>query len=107
MGAVIKQFGITYGTTDTVWIVPYPHWVDTRLPGVWAGIPNRDFAVWPENLATTLEFGGPKLFIVNVEDESGRTTLEELYPEGSWSRFTSATGLEGKDFLIYFVLPEE
>ncbi len=107
MGAVIKQFGITYGTTDTVWIVPYPHWVDTRLPGVWAGIPNRDFGVWPENLATTLEFGGPKLFIVNVEDESGRTTLEELYPEGSWSRFTSATGLEGKDFLIYFVLPEE
>ncbi len=107
MGAVIEQFGLTYGETDTVWIVPYPHWVDTRLPGVWAGIPNRDFGVWPENLETTLEASGPKLFIVNVQDETGKARLEELYPNGIWSRFVSETGLEGKDFLIYFVPPEE
>jgi hypothetical protein len=107
MGAVIKQFGLTYGETDTVWIVPYPHWVDTRLPGVWAGIPNRDFGVWPENLESTLEASGPKLFIVNVQDETGKARLEELYPMGIWSRFVSETGLEGKDFLIYFIPPEE
>jgi hypothetical protein len=107
MGAVIKQFGLTYGETDTVWIVPYPHWVDTRLPGVWAGIPNRDFGVWPENLESTLEASGPKLFIVNVQDETGKARLEELYPTGIWSRFISETGLEGKDFLLYFVPPEE
>ncbi len=107
MGAVIEQFGLTYGQTDTVWIVPYPHWVDTRLPGVWAGIPNRDFGVWPEQLEITLEAQGPKLFIVNVADETGQARLEELYPQGTWSRFASKTGLEGKDFLIYFVPPEE
>lgn len=107
MGAVIKQFGLTYGETDTVWIVPYPYWVDTRLPGVWAGIPNRDFGVWPENLEITLDASGPKLFIVNVEDETGKARLEELYPDGIWSRFVSETGLEGKDFLLYFVPPEE
>jgi hypothetical protein len=107
MGAVIKQFGITYGETDTVWIVPYPHWVDTRLPGVWAGIPNRDFGVWPENLEITLDSHGPKLFIVNVEDADGKQRLEELYPDGIWSRFISDTRLEGKDFLLYFVPPEE
>lgn len=103
MGAVIKQFGQANGETDTAWIVPYPYWVDTRLPGVWAGIPNRDFGVWPEDLETTLEARGPKLFIVNLLDEVGQARLEELYPSGTWSRFVSKTGLEGKDFLIYFV----
>jgi hypothetical protein len=106
MGAVIKQFGMTYGETDTAWIVPYPYWVDTRLPGVWAGIPNRDFGVWPEDLDITLDAHGPKLFIVNIEDEQGKQRLEELYPQGIWSLFTSRTGLEGKDFYIYFVPPE-
>ena len=75
MGAVIKQFGLTYGSTDNAWIVPYPYWVDTRLPGVWAGIPNRDFAVWPENFNTTLDVQGPKLFIVNVQDT---TSMDQL-----------------------------
>jgi hypothetical protein len=87
--------------------VPYPYWVDTRLPGVWAGIPNRDFGVWPEELDITLDAHGPKLFIVNIEDEQGKQRLEELYPQGIWSLFTSKTGLEGKDFYIYFVPPEE
>ncbi len=105
MGAVIEQFGLIYGETDTVWIVPYPYWVDTRLPGVWAGIPNRDFAAWPEQLETTLEVSGPKLFILNVEDASSLARLQELYPQGTCSRFVSETGLEGKDFLIYFVPP--
>ena len=50
MGEVIKEFGLVYGETDTVWIVPFPYWVDTRLPGVWAGIPNRDFADVPRPL---------------------------------------------------------
>lgn len=105
MGAFVEQFAQTYGTTDTVWIVPYPHWVDTRLPGVWAGIPNRDFAVWPEQLESTLDVSGPKLFILNVEDASSLARLQVLYPQGTWSRFVSETGLEGKDFIIYFVPP--
>jgi len=106
MGAVIKQFGQTYGSTDNAWIVPYPYWVDTRLPGVWAGIPNRDFALWPENFNTTQGVQGPKLFIVNTQDLAAEDTLKELYPQGAWSRFVSKTKLEGKDFMIFFVPPE-
>ncbi len=70
MGLVIKQFGLIYGETDTVWIVPFPYWVDTRLPGVWAGIPNRDFAMFPEHLPDTLQSTGTKLFMVkaNLQD---------------------------------------
>jgi hypothetical protein len=104
MGAVIQQFEATYATTDTVWIVPYPYWVDTRLPGVWAGIPNRDFAVWPDQFAGTQEYSGPKLFIVNIADDPNLQALEALYPSGVVSRFSS--GLEGKDFYMFFVPPE-
>jgi hypothetical protein len=107
MGAVIKQFGQTYGSTDNAWIVPYPHWVDTRLPGVWAGIPNRDFAIWPEDFNSTLNVQGSKLFIVDVEDAAAMDQLQVLYPHGVWSRYISKTKLEGKDFMILFVPPEQ
>ena len=107
MGAVIKQFGLTYGSTDNAWIVPYPYWVDTRLPGIWAGIPNRDFAISPQNLTTTLDNPGAKLFIVDVEDSASMDQLQALYPQGTWSRFVSRTKIESKDFMIFFVPPEQ
>lgn len=103
MGAVIEEFSNVYGSTDQTWIIPYPHWVDTRLPGSWAGVPNRDFGVWPENLQNTLVTPSPKLFIVNMADVTGQEALAVLYPEGSWSEYISKTGLKEKDFLIFFV----
>jgi len=107
MGAVIKQFGQTNGSTDNAWIVPYPYWVDTRLPGVWAGIPNRDFAIWPDSFNTTLDVHGPKLFIVNVVDTASIDQLKALYPQGVWSRYVSKTKMVGKDFMVFLVPPEQ
>ncbi|GAB4461062.1 MAG: hypothetical protein Kow0070_18160 [Anaerolineales bacterium] len=108
MGQVIKEFEQTYGRADTIWIVPYPHWVDTRLPAVWAGIPNRDMAMWRENLPSTLEVTGPKLFMVraNVEapefnDMETLNVLKALYPSGQLRLFDS--DVPGHDFWIYFV----
>jgi hypothetical protein len=108
MGAVIEQFKETYGETDTVWIVPFPHWVDTRLPGVWAGIPNRDFAMWRENLPETVQLPGPKLFMVKAnlqipeaDDQETLDVLKELYPNGSLEIHRS--DVEGHDFWIYSV----
>ncbi len=108
MGQVIKEFEQTYGRTDTVWIVPYPHWVDTRLPAVWAGIPNRDMAMWRDNLPSTLEAAGPKLFMVraNVEapefnDTETLNVLKALYPNGQLRLFDS--DVPGHDFWIYLV----
>ncbi len=103
MGDVIKYFGLTYGSTDNAWIVPVPYWVDTRLPGVWAGIPDRDFAVWPDNFNSTLEVQGPKLFIVSVTDPTSLPQLEALYPQGTASLYVSKTNQEGKNFYIFFV----
>lgn len=108
MGRVIREFEQTYGRTDTVWVVPYPHWVDTRLPAVWAGIPNRDLAMWRDNLPSTLEVTGPKLFMVraNVEapefnDTATLDVLKALYPNGQLRLFDS--DVPGHDFWIYFV----
>ena len=108
MGAVIRDFARDYGRTDTAWIVPYPHWVDTRLPAVWAGIPNRDMAMWRDDLPTTLELAGPKLFIVRAnlenpefDDAETLAALRSLYPNGQQKLFDSE--VSGHDFWIYFV----
>jgi len=108
MGAVIKAFGEKYGTTDTVWIVPFPYWVDTRLPGVWAGVPNRDFAVWQDNLADTLQYTGPKLFIVKADinnpdanDQATLDILQQLYPQGNLEIHRSK--VVGHEFWVYSV----
>jgi hypothetical protein len=108
MGTVIKEFEETYGETDTVWIVPFPHWVDTRLPGVWAGIPNRDFAIWRDNLPETVQVPGPKLFLVKANqelpeanDQETLDVLRELYPQGTLDLFDA--DIAGHDFWIYSV----
>jgi hypothetical protein len=82
--------------------------VDTRLPAVWAGIPNRDLAVWRENLASTVESQGPKLFIVKADperadqnDQESLDILKALYPNGELRMFES--DIPGHDFWIFTV----
>ncbi len=101
MGRVISDFRDSYGQTDTFWIVPFPYWVDTRLPGVWAGIPNRDFALWPENFSQTVNLPAPKMFLFWPEDLQAENALKELYPDGALTRYTST--FAGKDFMMFFV----
>lgn len=101
MGRVISEFEDEYGQTNSVWIVPFPYWVDTRLPGVWAGIPNRDFALFPDRLAETLTIPAPKMFLYWNKDVETEKILKELYPNGKLSRYTSA--FEGKDFFIFMI----
>ncbi len=102
MGEVIQEFEQTYGQTQTVWIVPYKYWVDTRLPGVWAGIPNRDFALRQNSLESSLIYEDfPKLFIVNLHDDETVEILQAMYPDGILRQYNSA--VEYHDFLIYRV----
>ena len=101
MGMVISDFREKYGETDTIWIVPYPFWVDTRLPGVWAGIPNRDFALFPNRLSESLSEPTPKMFIFWREDLETEKALKELYPNGVLTRYTST--YENKDFMIFMI----
>jgi hypothetical protein len=104
MGAVIREFG----HPESVWIVPYEQWVDTRLPGLWAGIPNRDFAIPREELADTLQLPAPKLFIfkaspqaVDFDDAATREALQKLYPQGELTLHESDPWWQS--FWVYFV----
>jgi 4-amino-4-deoxy-L-arabinose transferase-like glycosyltransferase len=101
MGAVMKEFRDTHGGTDSVWVVPYPFWVDTRLPPIWAGVPGRDIAVMRENLASTAAVPGPKLFMVAIGDQETLTILQSLYPFGQLRHYTST--LPQHDFWIFTV----
>jgi hypothetical protein len=104
VGQVIRNFAESVGTYETAHVVPYPHWMDTRLVGMAAGKPTKDYALWPENFEEVLGEQRAQLFIVNVNDVEALEKLRELFPTGIESRWSSH--LEGKDFLMYFVPPE-
>lgn len=101
MGAVIRWFGQRYGTTESVWIVPYPYWVDTRLPMTFLGVPNRDLALWRDQLESTLITPPPKLFIFKPEDVETLQALQALYPQGKLNVYPAST--EGHEFMFFIV----
>jgi len=97
MADVIEE----HGNMQTAWIVPYPQWVDTRLPAMWMGNVQHDFALWPDEFAGTRQVKGTKLFIFKPEDLETENALKQLYPHGTLSRYTSVN--IGKDFMIFLV----
>jgi hypothetical protein len=101
MGQVIRGFNDTIGEPESAWVLAYPHWVDTRLVGMNAGFPTRDYAIFPDQLASTLSVPGPKLFLVKPDDELGQDRLEAFYPHGWFQVYQSQ--VENKDFLMFFV----
>ncbi|HEX6306002.1 MAG TPA: glycosyltransferase family 39 protein [Anaerolineales bacterium] len=104
LGQVIRSFADTVGAPDSAWVVPYPHWVDTRLVGINAGYGVTDYALWPEDFHTTLDDPRAKMFLVNPEDAAALAALQEFYPQGILTRHESR--VESKDFLIFFIPPQ-
>lgn len=104
IGDAIRDFTDSIGSQENAFVVAYPHWVDTRLVGINAGFPTRDFAIWPDDLPKTLEASGPKIFIVKIDDADALVTLQSLYPEGIVQRYSSEN-ME-KDFFQYFVFAD-
>lgn len=103
MGQVIRDFADTVGTPDTAWVVPYPYWVDTRLVGMNAGYPTKDYALPPDQLQTTVPLPGPKLFLVDLQDQDTVVKLNNMYPNGFLKEYHSK--YPDKDFLEFFVPP--
>ncbi len=101
IGRVIRGFAESTGDPDHAYVIPYPHWVDTRLVGINAGYPLKDYALWADQLETTVEVDAPKLFIVKPEDQVALEKLRQLYPQAR--EFLYDSGRDGKDFLIYSV----
>lgn len=105
MGQVIKSFTTSVGSPDTAWVVAFPHWVDTRLVGMNAGYPLKDYAIWSDQLAETLSDPRAKLFLVKPEDAQGLSTLQSLYPQGVLQEYTSR--VEKHNFYMFFVPPQQ
>ncbi|HBX68099.1 MAG TPA: hypothetical protein DEH25_01580, partial [Chloroflexi bacterium] len=104
IGAVIREFADTIGDEQSAWVIPYPYWVDTRLVAFNAGVPLHDYALWADQLETSLEVPGFKLFLFKPDDTNALERLQTLYPDGGLTLYASQ--FEGKDFYIYLVPPE-
>ena len=104
MGQVIRDFSEATGDANSAWVMGYPYWADTRLVAINAGYPNKDYALFVNQLPATLENPRAKLFILNPQDQEGVAALKGLYPRG-WLQ-TYVSKVETKDFLMYFVPPE-
>lgn len=118
IGAVIRAFAESVGSYATAAVRPYPHWVDTRAVGMyagdfWAGFPPlmHDYAIAYADLGRYATDPRAKLFILHpadvagVRDDSDPPTLPELrrlYPNGTLSRHVSSRG-PAFDFYLYTV----
>jgi len=101
IGRVINQFAERGNSLNNAFVIPYPYWVDTRLVGINAGFPKKDYALWTEDLINTLEIKGNKLFILMPQDRKALDTLKLLYPEAEEEFFYSK--IPGKNFIIMSV----
>ncbi|HUF37841.1 MAG TPA: glycosyltransferase family 39 protein [Anaerolineales bacterium] len=102
LGSVIRGFADSIGSEDRAWVIPWPHWVDTRLVGINAGVYIRDYAIPRELLAETVPAAGPMLFLLHIDDVETLTELYRLYPDGVESRYVSET--PGKDFIVFLAV---
>ncbi len=104
MGKVVQNFINLHQAPDNVWVVGYPNWVDTRLVANNAGFPGRDYELRLENIPATASHTGPKIFLLNPQDQDGQTILQQTYPKGWFQSYVSQ--VETKDFMILFVPPD-
>lgn len=100
-GAVIRNFAESIGYYETAHVVAYPHWVDTRLVGINAGQPTRDYAISEEDFADTIFESRPQLFLLHPDDEESLQKLKELHPFAQVSEYPNL--IEGKNFIILSV----
>lgn len=98
MGQVIKDFVKNGGNPDAAFVVPYPYWVDTRLVGINAGYPTKDYALTADQFQSTKSLLGSKIFIINPEDKISLQNLQNIYPNYSIEIFHSKQ--PGKNFII-------
>ena len=99
IGAVIEGFADSVGSYEQAFVIPYPHWVDTRLVGINAGDPGKDYAFDKSLVASLPNDGLPRLFIYRDFDEEAAAAVRQRYPNGVEQLHTGP--YDGKDFDSY------
>jgi len=102
IGGVIAHFSETIGDKDHAWVVPYPHWVDTRLVGIHAVGQVKDYALWQHDIQVTSGISPPKLYIYKPDDQETYDILKNMYPDGI--NLTYQSEVVGRNFMLYYVL---
>jgi len=105
IGQIAAMFIETLGTPDTIYVVGYPHWVDSRLVAIIAGYPGMDFAIYADQIPETANDPQTKIFFLNVNDGENMQLLLQTYPDGILRQYDSA--VENKDFMIFYVPPAQ
>lgn len=104
IGGVIHGFDQSIGNQANAYVVPFPHWVDTRLVGIAGGFPERDFALQRTEIANFAEpqaENRPLLFIVKDTDVETDVELRRVFPNIEMQLYQGTA--PGKDFRVYFV----
>lgn len=102
IGAVARNFADSVGSLDRVYMCLHPHWADTRAVGIYAG------QVGWEQVLPAADFGQlagdprPLLVIVNPRSAECVGSLRQIFPNGTFTVYSSARGTE-KDFLLFSV----
>ncbi|PKN92641.1 MAG: hypothetical protein CVU44_13345 [Chloroflexi bacterium HGW-Chloroflexi-6] len=100
---VTKSFMAAGNPMRNAWVIPYAHWVDTRLVGTWLGDPTYNPVLWPDQVGDTVSLPGNKLFFVKDNDFDSLALLRDVYPQGALSYYHAAPDLIGKDFWVFSV----
>lgn len=101
IGAVISDFVDIYGDPDSAYVVGFPYWVDTRLVGMNAGFPIKDYAIWPDGFGATLTNRRAKMFILHPEDTKSLDLLRQLYPDYYETVYKGR--IEARNFIVFLV----
>lgn len=101
IGNAIAEFVSQGNSYENAYVVPFPHWVDTRLVGINAGFPWKDYALWPEDFEQTTGQAGKLLFIIKPEDGMSLEQLKQVHPAGLEEMVHSK--VPDKNFIIYTV----
>lgn len=97
IAAEINRFYQEGGAVENAFVVPYPYWVDTRLVGINAGLPRKDYALWSEDFEPVKQEPGTYLFILKPEDVENVALLQKLFPDNSL--YTYVSDIPGKNFI--------
>lgn len=105
IGEVIRGFAESIGTYSDAYVIPYPHWVDTRLVGINAGDPNRDYSYDKSLVASLPDDGHPRLFIYRDSDTEAADAVRSRYPNGVEQLHIGP--YDGKNFYSYIAFSSD
>jgi len=105
MGIIAEDFANSIGTPDNIYVMGYPHWVDTRLVALNAGFPGKDYQLFAKDIQTIQPDERVKLFILNPQDTEAYEILKNTYPDGWFEEYQSK--VKSKSFLLFFAPPNK